>query len=55
LHNGTLVADGKPNEVIASAVVQEAYLGASPQNASAQAVAPPHPNLPPQGGRSQQP
>jgi branched-chain amino acid transport system ATP-binding protein len=55
LHNGTLVADGKPNEVIASAVVQEAYLGASPKNASAQAVAPPHPNLPPQGGRSQQP
>ncbi|MBC7377114.1 MAG: ABC transporter ATP-binding protein [Burkholderiaceae bacterium] len=30
LHNGTLVADGKPNEVIASAVVQEAYLGVTP-------------------------
>lgn len=30
LHNGTLVADGEPNEVIASAVVQEAYLGAAP-------------------------
>ena len=55
LHNGTLVADGKPNEVIASAVVQEAYLGASPMNASAQVVAPPHPNLPPQGGGSKQP
>jgi len=27
LHNGTLVADGEPAEVIASSVVQEAYLG----------------------------
>ena len=27
LHNGTLVADGEPAEVMASAVVQEAYLG----------------------------
>ena len=27
LHNGTLVADGEPAEVIASAIVQEAYLG----------------------------
>jgi branched-chain amino acid transport system ATP-binding protein len=27
LHNGQLVADGKPAEVIASPVVQEAYLG----------------------------
>ena len=27
LHNGQLVADGLPEEVIASAVVQEAYLG----------------------------
>ena len=27
LHNGTLVADGKPAEVIAMPVVQEAYLG----------------------------
>jgi len=27
LHNGTLMADGQPEEVIASAVVQEAYLG----------------------------
>ena len=27
LHNGTLVADGEPAEVIASPVVQEAYLG----------------------------
>jgi branched-chain amino acid transport system ATP-binding protein len=28
LHNGTMVADGSPAEVMASAVVQEAYLGA---------------------------
>ncbi|MGI9151879.1 MAG: ABC transporter ATP-binding protein [Limnohabitans sp.] len=27
LHNGTLVADGDPTEVIASPIVQEAYLG----------------------------
>ena len=27
LHNGSLVADGEPSEVIASPVVQEAYLG----------------------------
>ena len=27
LHNGRLVADGEPAEVIASPVVQEAYLG----------------------------
>jgi branched-chain amino acid transport system ATP-binding protein len=27
LHNGTLVADGAPASVIASPVVQEAYLG----------------------------
>ena len=31
LHNGTLVADGEPAEVIASPVVQEAYLGVAPQ------------------------
>jgi branched-chain amino acid transport system ATP-binding protein len=29
LHNGQLVADGKPTEVIASPIVQEAYLGVS--------------------------
>jgi branched-chain amino acid transport system ATP-binding protein len=29
LTNGTLVADGEPAEVIASPVVQEAYLGVS--------------------------
>jgi len=27
LHNGRLAADGEPAEVIASAIVQEAYLG----------------------------
>ena len=27
LHNGTLVADGNPVEVMASSIVQEAYLG----------------------------
>ena len=31
LHNGRLVADGKPAEVIASKIVQEAYLGVAPQ------------------------
>jgi len=30
LHNGQLVADGKPAEVIASPIVQEAYLGITP-------------------------
>ncbi|MFY0663338.1 MAG: ABC transporter ATP-binding protein [Natronospirillum sp.] len=29
LHNGQMVADGEPTEIIASAVVQEAYLGIS--------------------------
>jgi len=27
LHQGALVADGEPEEVIASPIVQEAYLG----------------------------
>jgi len=30
LHNGQLVADGEPAEVIASPVVQQAYLGTAP-------------------------
>ncbi|MDM0044176.1 ABC transporter ATP-binding protein [Variovorax dokdonensis] len=34
LHNGTLVADGEPAEVIASPVVQEAYLGVSTKEAA---------------------
>ncbi len=32
LHNGELVADGEPAEVIASPVVQEAYLGVSKES-----------------------
>jgi branched-chain amino acid transport system ATP-binding protein len=32
LHNGELVADGEPATVMASAVVQEAYLGGAPAN-----------------------
>lgn len=55
LHNGALVADGEPAAVIASAVVQEAYLGVTPQIAKAQDVAPPQPGLPPQSGRSGKP
>jgi branched-chain amino acid transport system ATP-binding protein len=33
LHNGTLVADGEPAQVIASPIVQEAYLGVAPEKA----------------------
>ena len=54
LHNGALVADGEPAEVIASPVVQEAYLGVAPQVASAQDGTPPHPNLPPRGERGEE-
>jgi branched-chain amino acid transport system ATP-binding protein len=35
LHNGQLVADGKPAEVIASPIVQEAYLGVAPGKTAA--------------------
>jgi branched-chain amino acid transport system ATP-binding protein len=38
LHNGSLVADGEPAEVIASAIVQEAYLGISPTKEQALAA-----------------
>jgi branched-chain amino acid transport system ATP-binding protein len=34
LHNGTLVADGDPATVIASPIVQEAYLGIAPKEAA---------------------
>lgn len=34
LHNGRLVADGEPGAVIASPIVQEAYLGVAPAAAS---------------------
>ncbi|KAB7628294.1 ABC transporter ATP-binding protein [Alkalilimnicola sp. S0819] len=40
LHNGQLVADGEPAEVIASPVVQEAYLGAAPSAAEEQQETP---------------
>lgn len=33
LHNGQLMADGEPGEVIASPIVQQAYLGVSPSTA----------------------
>ncbi len=35
LHNGRLVADGEPEEVIASPVVQQAYLGIAPSEEAA--------------------
>ena len=41
LHNGTLVADGEPAAVIASPVVQEAYLGVAPSAANTLPVNPP--------------
>lgn len=51
LHNGQLVADGEPEVVIASPVVQEAYLGANPEDAFGQDVAHTHPALPPSRGK----
>lgn len=38
LHNGQLVADGRPAEVIASPIVQEAYLGVAPKTAAGSAA-----------------
>jgi branched-chain amino acid transport system ATP-binding protein len=35
LHNGQLVADGQPAEVMRSAVVQQAYLGTAPMEEAA--------------------
>ena len=40
LHNGRLVADGEPAEVIGSAVVQEAYLGVAAERADEAATSP---------------
>ena len=37
LHNGTLVADGEPADVIALPIVQEAYLGTAQRDAKAAA------------------
>ena len=53
LHNGALVADGEPAAVIASPVVQEAYLGISPQNTATQHVAPLESGPPVASGRRQ--
>ena len=55
LHNGSLVADGEPAAVIASPVVQEAYLGVAPEgrgaeDASVEDGTPPTPTLPSRGG-----
>jgi branched-chain amino acid transport system ATP-binding protein len=38
LHNGRLMADGKPFEVMASPIVQEAYLGVSADKAAGKAA-----------------
>ncbi|MGO9005231.1 MAG: ABC transporter ATP-binding protein [Beijerinckiaceae bacterium] len=38
LHNGRLMADGKPLDVMASAIVQEAYLGVSADKAAGKAA-----------------
>ncbi|HEY0296438.1 MAG TPA: ABC transporter ATP-binding protein, partial [Bordetella sp.] len=35
LHNGRLMADGNPAEVIASDIVQQAYLGTAPERETA--------------------
>ena len=53
LHNGSLVADGEPAVVIASPIVQEAYLGVPAQDASSSAGhngTPLSPTLPSRGG-----
>ena len=50
LHNGALVADGEPAEVIASPIVQEAYLGVTAQTASVEDGTPPTPTLPSRRG-----
>ena len=52
LHNGTLVADGEPSAVIASSVVQEAYLGISPTEGLTPLATPLPPRSSPIGGSS---
>jgi ABC-type glutathione transport system ATPase component len=39
LHNGALVADGEPAAVIASPVVQQAYLGIVPEETAGMSTA----------------
>ncbi|WP_067340033.1 ABC transporter ATP-binding protein [Stappia indica] len=39
LHNGALVADGEPGEVMRSAIVQEAYLGKAPDTPTPETAA----------------
>ena len=52
LHNGQLVADGEPAAVIASPVVQGAYLGLSPEpSAALDATTSAIPTFPDPGGR----
>lgn len=53
LHNGSLVADGEPAMVIASPIVQEAYLGVAPQDAIAPEGTPTQAGSAPQSGRSE--
>jgi len=50
LHNGRLVADGEPAEVIASPIVQQAYLGLAPEVSLPAAIgSPPIPAFPLEG------
>ncbi len=53
LHNGALVADGDPATVIASKVVQEAYLGVSQEDAATQDDATPQSGLPARARKGQ--
>jgi branched-chain amino acid transport system ATP-binding protein len=52
LHNGALVADGKPAEVMASQVVQQAYMGTRSGPPSSLALATPQGGRPPTAGPS---
>ena len=52
LHNGQLVADGEPGEVIASPIVQQAYLGVAEAGLAVAVHTPPRP-LPAERGGSQ--